>query len=97
MFLEPLLWRWLSAPAALEDLCPFVLRDHSLYLHEQFIFGGLARRSMNKHRCHTAFTQLVEQQHLVRIFSSESIWTMYVEQINAAIGGTVAQTLERRR
>ncbi len=84
----------LTAARALQDLCPFVLGDHPLELHEQPILGTRALGCLHKERLDPVPSELLDQQHLVRIFAAQTIGG--IGEHGLAFGGQIPYPLEPR-
>jgi hypothetical protein len=87
----------LPAPGALADLRALVLGDHPLKLSEQLVLGrARPLAATREHDLDTGPGELLEQQHLVGVAAREPIRRVAQQHLKRALGGTVAQPLERR-
>jgi hypothetical protein len=84
----------LSPSRALEDFRSFVFGDHSLDLDQQFVLGRLAVRAIEENDARARPRKLVEKQHLVRVFSRESIGTVNIQDVDAMVRDAISQSLE---
>src|SRR3954447_11649656 len=62
-----------AATASLLDLGSLVFRHHALNLQQQVIFGRHPDRTLQEHDLDTGTVQLIHQQHLVGIVTSQAI------------------------
>src|SRR6266478_1033589 len=61
----------LTAARSLQNLSSFVLRYHSLELHQQLIFRAGSLRRFDKQRFHPMAGQFLDQQNLVRVLAAQ--------------------------
>lgn len=87
----------LAAPGALGDLRALVLGDHPLELAQELVLGrALALSLLGEADLDTGAPELLEQQHLVGIAAREAVGGVAEQQLEGALGGAIAQALERR-
>ena len=58
---------------ALQNLRAFVLRDHSLELHEQFVLGRRTAWRTHKQGLDAGASELLDQENLVRVSSAQAV------------------------
>jgi len=87
----------LAAPGALGDLRALVLGDHPLELAQELVLGRARALSLlGEADLDTGAPELLEQQHLVGIAAREAVVGVAEQQLEGALGGAIAQALERR-
>jgi hypothetical protein len=87
----------LAAPGSLADLGALVLGDHPLELAQQLVLGRRAALGLlGEDDLDAGAGELLEQQHLVGVAAREPIGRVAQQHLEAALGDTVAQPLERR-
>src|SRR5215208_504798 len=87
----------LPAAGALADLRALVLGDHPLELAQQLVLGRAAALGLlGEADLDAGALELFEQQHLVGVAAREAVGRVTEQHLEAALGGAVAQTLERR-
>src|SRR5260370_33184919 len=86
----------LAATRTLEDLRPLVFRDHALELEQQLIFSCCRPWRADKQGLDTGTSQLLDQQDLIGISSTEPIGCIDQHGVELAFGRQVANPLEAR-
>jgi len=86
----------LAATRTYEDLRPLVFRDHALELQQQLIFSRCRPRRADKQGFDTGTSQLLDQQDLIGISSTEPIGCIDQHGVELAFGRQVANPLEAR-
>jgi len=87
----------LAAPRALGDLRALVLGDHSLELAQQLVLRGpRALGLLGEDDLDAGARELLQQQHLVGVAARQAIGRVAEQNVEAAVGGAVAQPLKRR-
>jgi hypothetical protein len=84
----------LAAPMAFNDLGPLILRDHPLDLQEHVIFWTLASSSVEKNDLDPGAPELIDQQHLIRVFAGQAIWGVDIETVHGPRRNHIAQPLQ---
>ena len=59
----------LAAARALQDLRPFILRDHALKLNQELIFRAVTLRRLDKQCLDSVASEFLDEQNLVRILT----------------------------
>jgi hypothetical protein len=85
----------LAAPTAFGDLGALILGDHALDLHQQRVLRTVRRRALEEDDGNTARRKLLQQQHLVRVASCESIGVVYVHDVDRALRDPIPQPFQR--
>ena len=87
----------LPAPGALPDLRPLVFSDHPLELAQQLVLGRAGALAFaEKDDLDAGAVELLQEQHLVGVAAREAVGAVAEQDLKAALGGAVAQALERR-
>ena len=86
----------LAAPVALHQLGLLVLREHALELDEQLVPGAVAARPLHELDPCAAAGELLDQQRLVGELAGQPVRGVDEDNVEAALGGQVAQRLQRR-
>ena len=86
----------LAATRTFEDLRPLVFRDHALELEQQLIFSCCRSWRADKQGLDTSPSQLLDQQDLIGISSTEPIGCIDQNGVELAFGRQVANPLEAR-
>src|SRR5215831_17081047 len=82
-----------ASTRALQNLGAFVLRNHPLELHEQFILGRRTTWRTHKQGLDIGAGKLLDQQNLVRVSSTQAVGrvdTRYIDSGFGLLGGEVA-------
>ena len=82
-----------AAPRPFHNVRPFVFRDQALHLHEQAIFGRVARRGLQIHHRHAAPSEFLGQQDLIRVFATEAIRGVHQHGRDLTGGGQIPHGL----
>jgi hypothetical protein len=83
----------LAAPGALPDLGA----HDSLELAQQLVLGrARALAAAGEDDLHPGMVELFEQQHLVGVAARQPVGRVAEQHLEAALGGAVAQALQRR-
>src|SRR5260370_42504393 len=83
----------LAATRTFEDLRPLVFRDHTLELEQQLIFSCCRPWGADKQGLDTCTSQLLDQQDLIGISSTEPIGCRDQHGVELAFGRQVAHPL----
>src|SRR5580700_2141742 len=86
----------LAATRTFEDLRPLVFRNHTLELQQQLIFSCCRPWRADKQGLDTGTSQLLDQQDLIGISSTEPIGCIDQHGVELAFGCQVANPLEAR-
>ena len=78
------------------NLRPFVLGDHALKLNQQSVLRAVRLGTLEKSNLGACSRELFNQQSLVCVLAGESVWGVAKENVNADLGGQVAQALQCR-
>src|SRR5215470_10898067 len=85
-----------ASTRALQNLGAFVLRNHPLELHEQFILGRRPAWCAHKQGLDTGAGKLLDQQNLVRVSSAQAVGCVDKDSLDQAFGGKIAHTFKAR-
>src|SRR5262245_42580284 len=86
----------LATPMTLDELGPFILSAHSLYLQQQVVFGALAQGAVEEDHLHPRAAELIDPQDLIRVFAGQAIGRVHIEPVHTARGHHIPQALQRR-
>ncbi len=86
----------LAPPMAFDDLGALLLRAHPLDLEKQVISRTLASGPVEKNDRDPGAPELIDQQHLIRIFAGQTIRGVDREAIHGPCRHHIAQPLEGR-
>jgi hypothetical protein len=76
----------LATPMTLDDLGPFILRNHPLHLQQQVVFGALAQGVVEEDHLNTRAAELIDQQDLIRVFAGQAIGRVHIGPVHTARG-----------
>ncbi len=85
-----------AATGSLRDLGSFIFGDHSLKLYQQPILRTVAASGFEENRFHSAAVKLLEQQHLIGVFSAEPIRAIDQDCLQHPLTCQIAKTLQPR-
>lgn len=85
-----------SPPASLDDLCAFILGDHSLHLGQQIVLRGVSSGAIDELDSYTVRPELLEQEHLVCVAPGKTIRAVNMNNVDLSVRNSVAQLFERR-
>src|SRR5215831_19233237 len=85
-----------ASTRALQNLGAFVLRNHPLELHEQFILGRRTAWCAHKQGLNAGTGKLLDQQNLVRVSSTQPVGRVDKDSLDQALGGKIAHTFKPR-
>ena len=86
----------LAATRPFQDLRPLVLGNHALELEQQLILGGRGSRRADKQGLDTGACELLDQQDLIGVSSTQTIWRVDQYSRQLTLGGQVAHPLQAR-
>ena len=86
----------LAAPVPLHQLGLLVLGEHALELDQQLVLGAVAPRPLHELHPRPAAGELLDQQRLVGEIAGQPVRGVDQHDVEAALGGQVAQRLQRR-
>jgi hypothetical protein len=84
-----------AASTALEYLGPLIFGDYALHLQQELILRGFANGPVEENQVHSTLFQLIDQQYLVDVATSQAIWRLHVETLHSAVAGGISQSLQR--
>src|SRR4051812_6396820 len=84
----------LTAPGTFQDLCAFIFRDHALKLNQELIFRAVALWRLHEPGLDSMAGGLLDQQNLVRVLATQSVWRIREHNLNLSFGGEITHTLQ---
>jgi hypothetical protein len=84
------------AAGAFVNLRPLVFRHHPLHLGKQLPLRSIAKGILQKHPLDVELLELLDQQPLMSVVASQTIWGQNHDRIKLAPLGAVSEPVQRR-
>ena len=85
-----------SAARALQNLRSFILRDHSLELHEQFVLRRRTTRRAHKQGLDAGAGELLDQENLVCVSPAQAVRCVDEDGLDQPLGRKITHPLKTR-